>query len=216
VSLHNIIYNLLILISFILALMAFLKGHKHFLQLTILLGITSVEELISLYLIAKEIDFTWLYHVYNIIEYSLLCLFFLHYIKNKVIKKLISVSIPVFICISVSISFFTYKFEGFPGLNINIEGLLLSVVCVYMLLNIEVEDNQSIFKKHIFWICSGIFVFFGSTFFYNGIYTRILNIDPSKAMVLFSIINRPLNLLLYSFIITGITCLLTSKKPIIQ
>jgi hypothetical protein len=37
-----------------------------------------------------------------------------------------------------------------------------------------------------------------------------------RALILFGIINRPLNIILYSLIITGILCLPISRKSITQ
>lgn len=215
-STHNIVYNTLILAAFILSLIASLKGYKRFGLLSLLLFITSVLELSVLYLIEKETDFTWLYHIYNVVEYALLCLFLADAINSAAIAKVIKVSIPLFILTGLSVSYFYYSFSGFPGLNINIEGLLLSIICVYILFNMEVIEKASIFSNYYFWICSGILIFFGTTFFFNGIYTRIAKIDGDRALILFSTINRPLNIILYSFIIIGILCLLMKKKPTTQ
>lgn len=118
--------------------------------------------------------------------------------------------------ISLSISVFYYHFTGFPGLNINFEGILQSIVCTYILFNLEVQEDRSILKNPYFWICSGILIFFGTTFFFNGVYTKLLNMDGDKALQLFSMINKPLNLIFYALIIIGILCLPISKKPITQ
>jgi hypothetical protein len=211
-STYNIIYNGLIFIAFLLSLIAFLKGYKRFIFLSTLLFITSVVELIVLRLIKKELNFTWLYHVYNIVEYPFLSLFLIDAIKVVKIIRLVKVSILIFIGIGLSISYFYYGFIDLPGLNINIEGILLSIICIYILFNLEVLDNHSILANSNFWICSGILIYFGTTFFFNGVYTKIVNIDEGKAAELFSIINRPLNVFLYSFIIIGILCLLIKKK----
>lgn len=215
-STYNIIYNSLILIAFFISLIAFKEGYKRFGILSVLLLITSAMELIILYLIKKDIDFTWLYHSYNLVEYSLLCLFLIGSIKSTAIVRAIKISIPLFIISGLSISYFYYRFTGFPGLNINIEGFLLSVICVYILFNLEVLPTGSIFRNYNFWICSGILIFFGTTFFYNGVYTKIGHLNGNRAVILFSIINRPLNIILYAFIITGILCLLTNKRQISQ
>ncbi len=213
---YNILYNSLILVAFLLSLIAFIKGYKRFGVLSALLFITSLVELCALYLIDKKTDFTWLYHIYNVIEYTLFSSFLAYSIASKRIVRLVKISIPFFVILGLSLSYFKYQFTGFPGLNINIEGFLLSVICVYILFNLEVIEEGSIFNNANFWICSGILIFFGTTFFYNGFYTKISSLSIEKAMLLFSIINRPLNIILYSFIITGISCLLASRKQIIQ
>ena len=213
-SLYNVIYNTLILFAFLLSLITFLKGHKRFLILSILLLITSFVELLVLELIKKGLAFTWIYHLFNLLEYSLLSLFLMQSIKSPKIANAIKLSIPMFILVAFLISLFYYRFKNLPGININIEGLLLSVSCTYILLNLEIYRNQSILYCSNFWICLGILIFFGGTFFFNGIYRLIVNLDKTEALRLFSIINSPLNIILYSFIIIGILCLLPNKRYI--
>ncbi len=215
-SLYNILYNSLILIAFLLSFIAFTKGYKRFGILSLLLFITSLVELSALYLIDKKTDFTWLYHIYNVIEYTLFCSFLVYSIASKSIVRMVKISIPFFVLLGLSLSYFKYQFTGFPGLNINIEGFLLSIICVYILFTLEVIEEGSILSNYTFWICSGILIFFGTTFFYNGVFARISSLSVEKAMLLFSTINRPLNIIFYSFIITGISCLLASRKQIIQ
>lgn len=213
---YNILYNSLILVAFLLSFIAFTRGYKRFGILSLLLFITSMVELSALYLIDKKTDFTWLYHIYNVIEYTLFCSFLVYSIASKRIVRLVKISIPFFVLSGLSLSYFKYQFTGFPGLNINIEGFLLSVICLYILFNLEVIEEGSIFNNYNFWICAGILIFFGTTFFFNGVFARISSLSLEKAMLLFSTINRPLNVILYSFIITGVSCLLASRKHIIQ
>jgi hypothetical protein len=215
-STYNIIYNSLIVAAFILSLIAFLNGYKRFGFISALMLTTSLVELTALYYINRNTDFTWMYHVYNVIEYTLFSLFLSGSVKSDGIKKIIWISIPAFIIIGQLISYYHYRFSGFPGLNINIEGLLLSIICVYILFNMEVIEDVSVFKNYNLWICSGIFIFFGTTFFYNGVYTKIAHLHGDRALILFGIINRPLNIILYSLIITGILCLPISRKSITQ
>jgi hypothetical protein len=153
-----------------------------------------------------------LYHSFNIVEYPLLCAFLLYAVKQPKIKLAIQISILFYIITCFSISQFYYHFKNFPGLNINIEAIFLSLICTYILFNLEIDEERSILKNENFWISAGLLIFFGTTFFYNGIYTKLINIDTEKALDLFGLINRPLNIILYSSIIIGILCLQTNKK----
>jgi hypothetical protein len=215
-STYNAFYHLLILTALVLSTIAYFNGFRRFGLLSVLLFITYAVELTALVLIAKKIVFVWLYHIYNFIEYGLLCLFLLPVVKSRVVSKFVVVSIPAFIMTAFLISFFFYHFRRFPGININIEGMLLFLLCVYILFTLEVTENRSVLNNANFWICSGILIFFGTTFFYNGVYTKLLRMDEEQALKLFSIINRPLNIILYSFMAIGILCLPIRRKPFIQ
>ncbi len=211
-----IIYLALLFLSSVLALIAWKKGHKKYLGLSILLFVTTALEVYVRYCISHHIDFTYLYHAYIAIEYPVLCWFLLGAISSPNIKNVMRVSILVYIVVSLAISFFHYHFQDYPGLNINMEGFLQSVLCTYILFNLDVKAELSIVRNQYFWICSGILIFYGTTFFFNGVYTKILNIDADKALELFGIINIPLNIILYAFISIGIVCLLTNRKLTIQ
>jgi hypothetical protein len=182
--------------------------------LSILLFLTSAMELYVQYLISKQVDFTYMYHSFLVVEYPLFCWFLLDAIKPGKFSNAVKISIPVYMVISLLLSIFYYQFKGFPGLNINMEGILQSIVCTYVLFNLEVQEDRSILKNPYFWICSGILIFFGTTFFFNGVYSKVLNMDGDKALQLFGIINKPLNLIFYALILIGILCLPTSRKPI--
>ena len=200
----------------LLSFIAWKNGYKRFLILSILLFLTSAMELYVQYLLKKHVDFTYLYHSFIAIEYPLFCWFLLGAVSPGKFSTAIQISIPFYMVVSLSISGFYYHFTGFPGLNINFEGILQSIVCTYILFNLEVQEDRSILKNHYFWICSGILIFFGTTFFFNGVYTKLLNMDGDKAFQLFGIINKPLNLIFYALILIGILCLPTSRKPTTQ
>jgi hypothetical protein len=211
-SAYYIIYNGLIFVSFILSLMAFLKGHKRYLFLSILFLLTFVVEIAVEVMIKKDMDFTWLYHCYNMIEYPMIALFFIRYIKNTTAKLVVKFSMLVCFLACLALSFFHYHFMDFPGLNINIEAIFLSALCIYILFNLDTAQERPLLKSEEFWISAGILIFFGTTFFFNGVYGRLINVNTNKALEFFALINKPLNLTLYLFIIIGITCLLTNKK----
>lgn len=211
-SLHFISYFLLIVLGIIASFIAWSKGIKKYLILSILLICTAIVEAGVQILVRKRIEFTFLYHIFSFIEYPLLCLFLLEAIKAATAKKIVLISIPVFIIASVSLSFFYYHFTGFPGMNINLEGMVQCVVCTYVLFNLDVEEDIPILRNQYFWICSGILIFFGTTFFFNGLMAHVFSFDTNKALMLFSIINKPLNLILYAFILIGILCSITTKR----
>ena len=199
-----------------MSFMAVLKGHKRYLYLAALMSLTLIVELYAEILGKKGYDFSWIYHAFNAFEYMLFVFFLLFSVKDSRIQKVIKYSIPIFVIGGLSISLLLYNFSGFPGLNINIEGFLLFLICTYILFNLEINSRQNILGHSEFWICTGILIFFGCTFFYNGIYTNIFNLDKATALRLFGVLNKPLNIILYSFIIIGTLCLKIRKKHISQ
>ena len=213
-SVYYLFYHGLIFIALALSLAALIKGRRRILPLTIVLTLTLAVELTADALYKRGIDFTWLYHLFNICEYALVCWYFLPAIGSMSIRKIVLWSVPAFALAAISISFFFYDFAAFPGININIEGLLLFVLCIYILFTLEPNDDTMIYQLPDFWICIGVLIYFGGTFFYNGIYTNLVTMDEQRAYELFAIINQPLNIALYSSIITGLLCLILKKRSI--
>jgi hypothetical protein len=180
------------------------------LPLCILLGLTVPTEIAAGWLSYKHLPFTWLYHIYVIFEYFLLSMFFLPAASSRV-KIFIWGSIPCFALISLSISHWWYDFGGFPGANINTEGVFIFIICTYILFNLQVDRNVKITRHPDFWIGTGLLVFFGGTFFSNGLYSYLLALDRDQALEVFGMVNMPLNIILYCCLITGLLCVKPPK-----
>ena len=193
-----------------------IKRSKNYRYLTLLLGITLLTELIAEILINFKVDFVWIYHLYTPVNFALLALHFNQLFTKKFVKKAIIISIFGFFIFSYSLSMFIYRFTDFPGIIITIDGLLMVVICVYYLLNIDPEFEPIFFQNPNVWISIGLICFFGGTAFFNGVYTKLLQLDKVSALKLFGVINKPLNILLYSSINIGLLCLVARKKYTIQ
>jgi hypothetical protein len=213
-STHYIIYHTLILACAILSLVVVLDGHKRFLPLCITLFLTEIVEIIAHFAIANDLPFVYIYHIFAGFDYALMATYLFNGINSKNIRKIVLYSIPIFIGFSFFTSLYFYHFKGFPGLIINIEGFLLVIFSAALLLKLEPAENEKFFLIPDVWICLGILIFFGGTFFFNGIYTKLLNMDEGKAMNLFGMINKPLNNCLYLFVFIGLICLIRKKKSI--
>lgn len=169
------------------------------------MGLTLVVELLAEWSIYSGYKFIWMYHVFVIAEYSLLCLYF---IKVTVPKYGIYIrySIIIFAAVSAGLSASMYPITHLPGLNINLEGMLLAVICSGVLFNLDSRLHPKIYQHPDFWICCGLLVFYSGTFFSFGLYSQLLALDERQALKLFSVVTKPLNLILYSCLITGFLC----------
>jgi hypothetical protein len=215
-SFYYFIYYSLIISSILLSFVAFKKGHKRFLVLAVLLFVTLIVEYSSELLIKHGREFVWMYHLFSPIEYTLIAIFLISAIKESKVKKLFRVTIPAFILFSLLISFFFYQFKTMPGINLAVEGLLVSGISTYRLFNLDAQENPVIFGHADFWICTGLLIFFGVCSFFFGIYTPLFKLSTNDAFSLFGLIVDPLNLVLYSFITIGLLCLVQKKKYITQ
>lgn len=182
------------------------QGQKRYRPLCLLLGLTLLVELCAEVLISIKMDFTWLYHLFVVVEYSLVCIYFLTLVDKKY-RWLILASIPTFVCVSIAVSYYMYDFSSFPGMNINTEGFLVCLVSSYSLMNLpDVKMYDRVIKHPDFWITIGWMIFFAGTFFSNGLYSYLQGLDREQAFALFAVVNKPLNLVLYSCLIIGFLC----------
>lgn len=190
-----------------------MKGQRRFLPLCIVLTVQLAMELTVAWMFVRKIEFVWIYHIYAPFDYTMFCLYFMQLVSRKY-QRMIIVSILVFALASASISYWYYHFESFPGANINTEGVLICMICTYVLLNLDIRRYDAIYKNPDFWICLGVIIFFGGTFFTNGLYTYLLEIDKGQAKKLFTIVNSPLNLIQYTCYIIGFLCAIPRRSSI--
>jgi hypothetical protein len=92
--------------------------------------------------------------------------------------------------------------------------VLICIICTYVMLNLDIQLFDAIYKQPDFWISLGLLIFFGGTFFSNGLYTYLYELDPVQAKKLFNIINSPLNLIQYTCFIIGFVCAIPRKSII--
>ena len=174
------------------------------------MGLTLAVELWADWSSRRELQFLWLYNVFVIVEYGLLCWYFWK-ISGSWLKKYILLSIPVFAAISVVVSIRLYGFNKYPGQNINIEGMLLTVICAGVLFNLDSKVHASIIRHPDFWICCGWLIFCTGTFLSNGLLTYLMSLDHAVANRVFEMINHPLNLVLYTCLTLGFICAIPRK-----
>lgn len=211
-SLYYIIYHGLILIALVIAFISFIKGQQSSGLLALLLFATLAVELFVHLLYERGQPFVWAYHGFVVLEYGLLVFYYAANIGFKLMQKLARWSVPLFAIFSLAVSWLIYRFNAFPGINLNVEGIILFLLYTHLLFNLDVADERPIFKHPQFWIALGILAFFGGTFLFHGIYTPLFDLDQGAALKLFGIINRPLNLFLYGCLIAGLLCTLQKTK----
>ena len=200
-------------VAWILSIIVCMKGQRRFLPLCIVLTVQMAEELIVAWLHASGQEFVWIYHIYVVIDYTMFCIYFMPSISLKY-QKWVILSIVIFAVASVCISYWYYRFENYPGVNINTEGVLICIICTYVLLNLDIQLFDAIYKHPNFWFSLGLLIFFGGTFFSNGLYTYLYELDPVQAKKLFNIINSQLNLIQYTCFIIGFVCAIPRKSTI--
>jgi hypothetical protein len=216
VSVYNAIYLSLICCALMLAIKSFISGRKKSLYILLVLLATLLVEMYSTIAIAYHVNFSWTYHLFSPIEYSLFCVYYLAGFNSNKFKSIIVYSIPFFITFSLLISIFLYQFQSMPAININVEGVLLFMLYTHLLFCIDVDLNTPIYSHPDFWISIGVLMFFGGVFIFLGLYPFLFNLNFKETMRLFDEITRPLNIIFYSCIIIGLLCSIQKRKYFIS
>lgn len=214
ISIYQIIYLSLLTLSSLLSiwLCDYRTSMKVFPIVLSISWITEVVVSISYYVFCVEQKFNVLYHIYIPIEYSLLAYFFSLSTKMPTLKKNILLSIPIYLMTSLILSVFILSFYEFPGLNFNIEGILLILWSLIILFNLQPIYEFSILKAPIFWICLGILIFHTGMFLFNGVFNYLFKLNSPLAKQLFQLVNKNLNFLLYICFSIAFVCSHQMKK----
>lgn len=145
-------------------------------------------------------------------EYTLYSIFFIKSFDNKLIKKCIQYSIPIFILLSLYLSIGIFGLSSFVGFNDNLEGILLIVWSIVLILNLPFNYEYGIHKNPYFYVCLALITFHSGIFFFNFVYSKLYLNDKENAENLFQIIIKGLNYILYILFSIAILCWNPRKK----
>lgn len=211
----NIYYKIylgLIFLAVLLSAIALKKWQKSSVYLLLVLCATLITEIYSTYAFSRHQDFSWIYHLFNPIEYTLFCLYYIKTCKQCTFSVFAKYSIPVFVTFSLCVSFFVYHLQSMPSININLEGLLLFMLYTHLLFSIDIHLNEAIYHHPDFWISVGMMIFFGGVFVFLGLYPYLFNRSQADTLKLFDLITKPLNIIFYSCINAGLICLIRNTR----
>jgi len=180
-----------------------------------LLGLSlATEILVMVFYYHLKINYNIIYHMYIPLEYSILAYFFYGMIPHPLLKKTILASIPLYVAGSIllSVVVLPQSVEGHPGMNFNLEGLLLITWSITALLTVEPVEGVPLRRLPLFWICLGILVFHAGIFSFNGAYNYLREVDVDAAERLNQLIIKNLNYVLYTCFIIAFICSVRMRK----
>ena len=106
---------------------------------------------------------------YTFLEYSFFTLLIYLNIRNRNIKKVIVLLSVLFLIFQV-VSYFEFKGNdlALDTVSVGIETILLFIYIIFMFFEFFNSARTTyIYNSHIFWICLGILIYLGGTFFFN-------------------------------------------------
>lgn len=178
----------------------------------IILGITV--QVFGDVLKSREISgYSFVFHLYQPAEYSLLAMFYYSLINNNLIKKFILGSIAavvIFSAIYYSVNKQSFWAGDFADFCIAAFFICMWVVFFFVEL-LRSEENLNLTSYPAFWINAGNLLFYGGCLLIMGVYYYLHNRDAVLAGELLKI-NYYLNLILYCMYTIAFLCQVNWKK----
>lgn len=201
------LFNIYISLLTAATLSAFLFKHYNpsYRWFGIALALLLFSELLIL-LVRERIPFVgpMVYHFNIPIYLVLVSIFFRSHIHELIVRQFLLITLVAYSIMSLTLSVFFYSLSDFPGIQLNVMGIIIIGLCLYVLLTLRPINNIPIYKHPMAWICLGYIVFFSATFFLNGIYNRLVEIDSPLRAKIHLYINTIANCFMYSCFIIGL------------
>ena len=191
-----IVYFSLLIFSFIGSFLP--QYFKSFKMLRWLLGCEVLVEIVATILKTKfGISPYIAYHFSLPVQYALTAVFFSRLTKDNLIKKIIWISVLVFLVLCVWLSGFYYSIEVFPGIQMNILSVLVAAMSLYALLTLEPEQNIPIFKHPVAWVTFGYIIYYAGSLLFHGVLNRLIENHNTQRSLLHHIFNNGSNMVMY-------------------
>ena len=167
-----------------------------------LMVIVAIVNITTLYLSQVKIEYHWIHHIYTPIEYILLATIFSYWARQKVIKKILIISIPGLVAFSIYNSLFLQNLSELNSNAITLTQVLYSLITSYTLYVLMTEDYGRIYRNHVFWIASGLLIFSAGDLAYFAFYPMV----RSNLLVAIWAIHAIFNIVVHVFYLIGILC----------
>ncbi|MBD0288919.1 MAG: hypothetical protein ICV79_26370, partial [Flavisolibacter sp.] len=104
------------------------------------------------------------YHLYIPFEFFALSRFLLENIPIKMIKKIMLVVTPLYFLFCFYYSAKVHGSRAYPSMQYNVDCFIIAILTLIALLNIQADVRYDITALPVFWICSGLLVFYTGIF----------------------------------------------------
>ncbi|HEY4111702.1 hypothetical protein [Puia sp.] len=184
-----IVYLILLLIALFIYGRAFSSGKPYirilFFYLFLNLCLTILSMGIARFGVTNNL---FLFHVFTPIEYGCICLFYLSIIGDPRIRRVIRISIPLFVLLCIVFAFFVQTLMENNSYIAIAESIL--IVCWTLLFLREVLLFNPVTALHnypLFWITAGILIYFTENLVLDGVLSYLIKNTPSLAKLVYRV-----------------------------
>lgn len=122
-----------------------------------------VNDAIGYYL---QADSSILVAIFNVVEFSLFCLFYYSTVPSGIVKKAIFPIMGLFFIFACIHFFLINKTSSFESIPTGVESILILLMCIYYLVvQIKGSNNLFVYSTSNFWIIITFFIYLSGSFF---------------------------------------------------
>ena len=174
-------------------------------------GAGTLFEFLNLYFRSRHLQSQPLVHILTIIEYVTLMTVFVLWQKEPLLRKILSLSIPIYVLVG-AISFFNVEnVHRFSIYTRPFAQLFIIVASAYTLYQINQEIEPRLFRKPQFWVSSALLIYFGSTLILWASLNSLLGLKLILLQKIF-LLNEVANIVASSLILTGFLCMVPERN----
>lgn len=125
----------------------------------------------------------FIFHISTPLEYVILCLLYRDAIDNTGIKRMICISIPLYIVVCILFSLFVQKPDADNSYVVIIESVMLIFISLFFLREILLLQQVPVLHRFpMFWICVGILFYYTGNLIIEGMLNYMINHSMKLAL----------------------------------
>lgn len=174
----------------------FVKRIKTYLiPIFIVTSISAVVEIINFVFVTFVENNLFVFHIFTILEFTLLTLFYSYLLKNHINSQLFY----IFIALFITMAFFDYKINGLKSidsLSSTVESIFLvssSLVLFFFMIYKKMLPN--LLASPIFWVNSGVLIYFSGNIFLFAFSNYLYSTEIEKYAILWALLHSSLNII---------------------
>ena len=184
-----------------------LVGSYRYVLWLVIITLVLVESVGYYYLTFLHKVATWVFHIYQPIEYALLALYFYGIIRQPQVRKVILITIPLVLVCNILNATIGQGIDKLSTYTFLLSAFLFCTWAVIYLWQIIQSPNESfILQNPNFLICTGVLFFYGGSFFQMGLTNYLTQTNPPMAEFFYQLINHLLNVVMYGLFTYGFIC----------
>lgn len=203
------IYLIVLFLCSLICLYHYKVLAKYLRYFTLMLFTTLLVESVAVFLIRNN---AWLFNIYTCFEFIFYFLLFRFHIENEKFKNTTLYFIAIFLLVALTNILFFQGINLFNNYTHSL-GSVLIVTCsvAFYRQSLNSANPQPLLHVPMFWISTGLLMYYTCSFFFYGLFHYIISVDMSVALKLYRIV-QVLNIIMYLLFTFGIVSSTMHRK----